>query len=521
MTTKRRTSLSLGTAALAALAVAPAAEAAGPSCSASALRAAVLGQPAVEPVVAGAEGGCRTAAAEGSGLGGGLQAATAVARTALTDGGRAAGAIAAVEDLRVGGLPELPLDLPAAQLPAGLDAVPVPLPASAALLGLPPSIVVDATEAARRMVPERRLPALDLLAADLVQAAAGARCQDGALQVLGDTVVEGLRALGRPLADGAPTDLAVELLEPLALPLSGIDTADVRLPAGLSFGAPVVGPVLEAAVRQALAALPPVRVPATVARVEARPGSPAASPTATAQRAMHVRVTALGRTLLDAELGLAAVDGAGIDCAPPTPVAAQAPPSPQEAALACTTRRLTLVDVVRRGRQVVLTGAADRELAGQTVDLVFEATGRTVAEAVVGPDGAFRAVAPLPAGDLRSSNRARYRAVARGERSLNLKLQRRMRLTRLVTARDGRVVLTGVVDGRLAEGGTVTIRRRISCTKEVVVETVRAGRGGRFRAVLPAPPAGQAGVYRAAATVLVGERRKPFPTFTLPGYVEQ
>jgi hypothetical protein len=67
----------------------------------------------------------------------------------------------------------------------------------------------------------------------------------------------------------------------------------------------------------------------------------------------------------------------------------------------------------------------------------------------------------------------------------------------------------------------VTIKRRISCTKEVTVKAVKPDASGRFAVTIPAPPTGQAAVYRLQTSVPKSARNpKLFPTYTLPRAVE-
>jgi hypothetical protein len=224
-------------------------------------------------------------------------------------------------------------------------------------------------------------------------------------------------------------------------------------------------------------------------------------------------------TILDTVLGEASVGADGVTCGGAAQVAA-------EQALQCTTRRLVLVDVLERGGRVRLMGVADRRLIGRTVDIRFvtlkrNSRGRRVARARVGRNGVFRTTAPLPARKLRRSNRARYQAVLGREKSLRLKLVRRMALEAVRSGR-GRVTISGRVRGPLADPiAPIVVRRRVSCSRTVVVRRLRPARDGRFRVTLAGPPRALAATYRFQTKV----RRKTtnpklFPTFTLPRSVE-
>ena len=93
-------------------------------------------------------------------------------------------------------------------------------------------------------------------------------------------------------------------------------------------------------------------------------------------------------------------------------------PRSTDLVLGCSDRRVVLEDVFIEGKKVRLLGVAAREFAGRKVQLVFGATGKTVAEVTVGANGHFTATAPLPEKKLRNSNKARYVARVGSEASL-------------------------------------------------------------------------------------------------------
>ncbi|MEJ7894782.1 MAG: hypothetical protein WKF94_19280, partial [Solirubrobacteraceae bacterium] len=218
---------------------------------------------------------------------------------------------------------------------------------------------------------------------------------------------------------------------------------------------------------------------------------------------------------------------AGVDCAPPATAPAPAParapvrqagPTPvARAVLACTTRRLVLTDVVKRGSRVRITGVADKRFVGRLVSLRFEADGRTAGRARVSPDGTFATTTPLPAKRLRSGNRARYQAVLGTEKSLNLKLERRMYVDRL-TSEGAKVTVVGRVTRPLGTPRqTITLTRRVSCTRSEVVTRFKPKADGRFSVTVDAPVGQAAAVYRLGTKVRKTKtNRKLFPTFTLP-----
>ena len=133
--------------------------------------------------------------------------------------------------------------------------------------------------------------------------------------------------------------------------------------------------------------------------------------------------------------------------------------------------------------------------------------------------GSFVASAPLPPKGLRNSNLARYEARIGSQRSLKLKLVRRMRITTIGVS-GGKLVVTGTVTRPLAArkaDRAVELQRRVSCTRDERVATAMPRPDGSFRITVAVPPGQTAAVYRlrtrvrqsAASTGAVN-------TFTLP-----
>jgi hypothetical protein len=195
--------------------------------------------------------------------------------------------------------------------------------------------------------------------------------------------------------------------------------------------------------------------------------------------------------------------------------------SASQEALECTTRRLVLADVIP-GRRVRLLGYADSRYIGRQVDIYFLGTGRRVARPVVRRDGSFEATAPLPPRGMRATDRARYQARIGGERSLRLKLLRRMRVFS-VRAYAGRVTISGRVVPPLGRPRRlIEVRRRISCGEWQVVKRIRPTLTGHFRTTVAGPPSRRAATYRFTTRVRAsarGKSRKTFQTFTLPRFV--
>jgi PKD repeat protein len=186
---------------------------------------------------------------------------------------------------------------------------------------------------------------------------------------------------------------------------------------------------------------------------------------------------------------------------------------------ACTSRGVVLEDVVPSGSRVRLLGVADKRFAGRRVSLVFSATGKVVARPRVKPDGSFSATAPMPPRRIRNSNRARYQARVGGERSLNLKLTRRMLVTSL-RVRGGKVTITGKVVGplaRRAKDREIVLEQRVTCTKLVTVSRFQPRPSGAFAVTVRAPAGASAAVYRLRTKVRASTHSSRLgSTFTLP-----
>jgi hypothetical protein len=524
-------------AALVALTGATPATAAPLQCHASALRGSVLGQAALEPVTANRGGtACATEAAGGAAAAQALaalplNAGVLGASTFVTPAGtpkekQAALAQGGLADLRVKALPTLPITLPTASIPAGVLTQTVALPALSLLdplnvvlnLLLPSrQLKLDLKPAIDALLPGGALPNLDLISVGAATAYAGATCQSGEPVPFGLTQVGDVKVLGQTIPTDTAVTRALTLLETSAIDLSTIDLSKVTLPAGLLGGltAPLLAQ-LQGLIKPLLN-LPTVVIPPTAANVTVTPSSQTLNGARTrlVQQGPRVSVSILGQSIADVVLGEAVVGTDGVDC---TPAAADVPvTSPADLALACTTRRLVLVDVLAQGSRVKLLGAADRRLAGRTVSLRLAATGKTVATAKVARDGSFSAFAPLPPKAIRSTNAARYQAVLGKEKSLDLKLARRMIMNSL-TAKRGKVTISGRVVGPLSRPpASITLTRRVSCKENEVIKRFKPRADGTFSVTVAAPTGEDAAVYRLATRVRRTARSATTsPTFTLP-----
>ncbi len=530
----RRTGLLLAAGALLASAGLPsAASAAELNCDASAFRGTVLTAPAIEPVTANRnQPTCKpvTAGLSTAALPLPLTAAAVVAQTAVgtpSGPGQRAGAFGGIADLSIRALPELPIALPTGVIPPVPPVTVTLVPATPAVGPIPAvpatTATVDVQAALRALLPNGKLPNADLLRLTGGAAFAEAKCVNGATQLSGSSQVAGLSVLGRSVPTDQVVDESLSLIDTAAIvPSKALDDLSrfVTVTGPATVGAVQLNAAVLAAVKPIVVALPTITIPATVARVKVTPSSQVRSGNKLTQQALRVEVSIAGQNVADLVIGEASVTGANLECAPPAAAAAAPPAAPKTAsqlALQCTKRRLVLTDVLRRGNRVRLVGVADKRFVGRRVGIVFSATGRRVATALVRSNGSFSTTAPLPPRSIRSTNRARYLAKIGTEKSLDLKLERRMFVS-AVRARNGRLTINGHVTRPLGSPAqTITLTRRVSCKKTVVMKRFKPTRTGSFRVNVAAPPKQQAAVYRLGTRVRKTTRNpKLFPTFTLP-----
>jgi hypothetical protein len=523
-------------------------------CEASAFRGSILGQAPVEPVVANRGAGvCKNATAGGELPLPATQPLYAAVVSAQTTANGPEGQVVntlygakgGLADVRIRALPGMPgmPALPLDQLPASLTTITIPLPggssggsstgglpglpslpgapslplpgAGSGGSGLPSSITLD-LRAALQAALAQQMPAVDLLSAEILEAQATARCNGKQPELAGSSRVAGVRLMGQELPVNAPVEQTLKLIDTTSISPASLDLSLVQLPGGGSLASSPLGTTLLPAVQTALAALPPIAIPETVARVKVTPGVQTRTATSLTQQALRVEVAIAGQSIVDLTVGEAIVRVTGDPCALP----AKAAQNVAEAQLQCTRRRLVLIDVLERDGRVRLVGAADRRLVGRTVDIRFS-DGTRVARTKVGKNGAFRTTAPLPPRSVRYTNDARYMAVAGREKSLNLKLHRRLVVQR-VGSRNGKVTIAGRVVLPLGKPvQSVTIKRRITCKKEQVVKRFKPRQDGTFRVTLNAPKDIGVAVYRFQTKVRKNTTNpKMYPTFTLPRAVE-
>jgi hypothetical protein len=489
----RRLLLAVPAVALLAL-LAPAGAAAAPwTCQASVVRGQLGPAPAVEPITAN-QGApeCATQQAGGApppGLPGGATGSALFARTRV-DGaagnpaGQRATATASLGELSIPLLPGLP-GLPA---PPSIPAVTVPGFGS-----------IDLNPAIQALAAQRG----DLVAIRSLEARVTGQCSGGRPSIAGTWSIAGLTVLGVPISTNGALSRNLTI-DSASIDPSDIDPAAVA-PAGVDLSA------FSAALRPVLDALPDIEIPSALARLRITPGERVEGRNTLTQRALSLSLSIGGQNVLDFVAGEAIVGGNGVPCGEAT--ATQA--------LRCTTRRLVLIDVVRRKGKVRLLGAADRRLAGRRVSIRYLDTGKRVARPRIGKNGLFRARVQLPPRAVRGTNRARYQARMGKERSLALKLARRLRVTK-ITPRGRRVVISGRVTQPLADPiQRITVTRRVSCGRVEVVKRFKPRKNGTFRVTLSGARTRQVATFRFRTLVRFREGNpRLFRTFTLPQYVD-
>ena len=481
-----------------ALALVPStASAQGYTCEASALAATLGPSPRTEPVTANKGGGpCKADSAGGNApasplplTGSLLSATTGLEPPTGAPSAQTATAAGGVGELRIAGLP-IPLERPDL---SGAPFEPVTVPGVG---------TVDPQAALEAVIPERF--DAELLNLRALRAEVTGRCVNGSPQLTGTSSVLGISVLGKELPVDRAVSQTVSVVDSQNIDPSTLDPA-VLLPAGVT-----LDPTVRAALQTVLDGLPTIAVPATLATLKVTPGRKIEGGGSLTQHALDLQLTVGGQNVVDLTVGEATVGAAQLNCG-----------GVADLALQCTARSIVLIDVLRSKGRVKLLGAASRRFAGKRVKIRFMASGKVVARPRVRRTGLFTATARLPRKTLRATNRARYRAEISKQRSLKLKLVRRM-LVSGTDVRGGRVTIAGRVVRPLgAPVQRVIVKRRLSCGRYRVIKRFTPPASGRFRVSLGGPGSQQAAVYRLQTRVRkFASNPKLYPTFTLPRYVD-
>jgi hypothetical protein len=212
-------------------------------------------------------------------------------------------------------------------------------------------------------------------------------------------------------------------------------------------------------------------------------------------------------------------DSAALASSVPGAIPAASSPAAVEALLlGCGTSRVVLNDAYIDGRRVALAGSAAKSLIGKKVKILFGLSDKQVATATVGADGQFATSAPLPPVKIREALSTRYTAEIGSERSLHLKLTRRLQL-QPPTASPSTVELAGRIELPLTKPiAPIVVERQLECGKTVVVDRVTPPSSGRFQISLPAPAGAKAAIYTLKSSVAANRHSliHGFTTYSLP-----
>ncbi|MTD44525.1 hypothetical protein GKE82_09535 [Conexibacter sp. W3-3-2] len=185
------------------------------------------------------------------------------------------------------------------------------------------------------------------------------------------------------------------------------------------------------------------------------------------------------------------------DAFPFDPSSSATPTVPQvvDPQLACNDSGIALFDARRRDGRVAFSGVTLPRFAGGTV--FIQTSGKTVATAIVFPDGRFRAITTGPAPAAGAKPRASYVALIGDRRSSPLALDRKVVLgaTRVT---GGTVALSGRYTGTVRPS-SVTVQLVGSpdlCEKATTLKSGRLSKSGRFRISTAVRPGATIGVYR-------------------------
>ena len=316
----------------------------------------------------------------------------------------------------------------------------------------------------------------------------------------GSSALASVLVNGREIGLERAVSETVRLIDSGSIDPSDVDVSKIVRPPGVELGP------LQLVIQPVLDQLPEIAIPDTIARIRVTPNERVETGTRLIQRALHAEISIAGRQLFDVVAGEAAVGLTEVGCG-----------GVADLALQCSLRRLVLIDVYEQAGRVRLLGAADRRYVGRRVRIRFMADRRTVARPRVRRDGTFEATAPLPPANIRATNRARYEARIGKQRSMRLKLMRRMVVTSM-RSRAGTVTIAGrVVQPLTTPAETVVVKRRVTCRTWKVVKRFRPRGDGSFRVRLRAPGDGEAAVYRMATRVkLYSWFAKTYPSSRSP-----
>jgi FG-GAP repeat len=196
---------------------------------------------------------------------------------------------------------------------------------------------------------------------------------------------------------------------------------------------------------------------------------------------------------------------------------ASTPQAIEELLLGCSKHDLVLNDVFIRAGRVAISGSAAKSLVGKRVKILFNERGQ-VATATVGANGQYATTAPLPPARIREALDTRYTAEIGSERSLHVKLTRRL-LQQPPKVAATTVTLTGLLTRPLTKPiAPVVVEQQLECGRTTIVKRFTPPANGRFRVTVTVPASARAGIFTLKSKVAANARstRHGFTTYSLP-----
>ena len=197
---------------------------------------------------------------------------------------------------------------------------------------------------------------------------------------------------------------------------------------------------------------------------------------------------------------------------------ATSPAAVEALLLGCSRSQLVLNDAYIHGSRVLLIGSAAKALIGKKVKIIFGTGNQQVASATVKANGEYSTTAPLPPARIREALTTRYTAEIGSQRSLHLKLTRRLELEP-PKASSGSVTLSGRVFLPLTKPiSPIVVEQQLECGKTTVIDTFTPPASGLFHITLRVPANARAGIYTLKSKVAANlhATRHGFTTYSLP-----
>jgi hypothetical protein len=177
-----------------------------------------------------------------------------------------------------------------------------------------------------------------------------------------------------------------------------------------------------------------------------------------------------------------------------------------------------LNDAYIHGNRVALAGGAVKNLIGKTIKILFGTALKQVATAVVQSNGQFATTAPLPPARIREALSTRYEAAYGKDRSLHLKLTRRL-LLEPPRFSAGVVTLTGRESLPLTKPvAPIVVEQQLECGHTTIAKTITPPKSGLFHITVAVPARAKAGIFTLKSKVAANSHSLAhgFTTYSLP-----